>query len=412
MTSIKKNDYAIFTVCNLAYLPKALILAESIEKFNNVKLKIYLFDRKKDIDFSSLSAELYWIEDLQIPYFNQLAFKYDIVEFSTCLKPYLTLRLMENYGKVIFFDPDICTYHSVIPIINDLEYNPILLTPHYTTPISNHKKQGWNNDLGMMRFGSFNLGFYGVKDDQQGMAFLNWWSDRCMDLCYMESQFGLSTDQKWVSIAPCFFPDLKVSFHSGYNAAPWNIFERNITKNANGNYVVNITEPLIFFHFSNFDKSDIGYLNELSNYGENLRCPALMELCEDYCKSQTEKEKEIVKTEYSFDYMSGGEYISPTFRRAYASILSELPEFHDPFDSEGVVAKFAEKNRLFEVKTKVESKKSIGFKNLESNRGIINVIYFMMRIILRIYGPNKFNDLSRLMVYLSSYRQNRGLWKL
>lgn len=407
-----KSEYTIFTVCNIAYLPKALVLAESILKFNNKKLKIYLFDRKQDIDFSNIEAELFWIEDLDIPNFEKLAFKYDIVEFSTALKPYLTLTLMKNYQKVIFFDPDICTYNTVNLILNDLDLNPILLTPHYTTPISNHKKQGWNNDLGMMRFGSFNLGFYGVKNTQQGIDFLEWWSDRCMDLCFMESQFGLSTDQKWVSIAPCFFTDLKVSFNLGYNAAPWNIFERNIQKNNDGTYMVNETYPLVFFHFSNFNKTDVGYLNELSNYGENLKSSSLFELGEDYLKSQTQKEKEVKKIEYTFDYMSGGEYISPTFRRAYASVLSELPQNHDPFDSNGIVAEFAKKNRLFERKTKVESKKSIGFKNLKSNKNIIKLIYFFMKIVLRIFGPNKFNDLSRLMVYLSSYRQNRGMWKI
>ena len=412
MISKEKNNFAIFTVCNIAYLPKALVLAESVFKYNKKKLKIYLFDRKKDIDFSNIEAELYWIEDLNIPNFEQLAFKYDIVEFSTCLKPYLTLELMKNYQKVIFFDPDICTYDSVNSILNDLEHNPILLTPHYTTPISNHQKTGWNNDLGMMRFGSFNLGFYGVKDSQQGIDFLKWWSDRCLDLCFMESQFGLSTDQKWVSIAPCFFPDLGVSFNLGYNAAPWNIFERNIKKNKQGIYMVNETDPLVFFHFSNFDKTDIGYINELANYGGNLKSPSLLELGEDYLKSQTQKENEVIKTEYTFDYMSGGEYISPTFRRAYASVLSELPKNHYPFDSNGIVGKFAKKNRLFERKTKVESKKSIGFKNLKSNKNKIKFIYSIMKIILRIFGPNKFNDLSRLMVYLSSYRQNRGMWKI
>ena len=64
-----KTDYTIFSVCNIAYLPKALVLAESILKFNNKKLKIYLFDRKQDIDFSNIEAELFWIEDLDIPNF-------------------------------------------------------------------------------------------------------------------------------------------------------------------------------------------------------------------------------------------------------------------------------------------------------------------------------------------------------
>jgi hypothetical protein len=35
-----------------------------------------------------------------------------------------------------------------------------------------------------------------------------------------------------------------------------------------------------------------------------------------------------------------------------------------------------------------------------------------MRLCLRLLGPNRFYDLSKLMVFLSIYRRNRRLWKL
>ena len=375
VTKIVKSEYTIFTVCNIAYLPKALVLAESILKFNDIKLKIFLFDRKSEMDISKYDADLIWIEDLDIPNFYQLAFKYDIVEFSTSLKPYLTLHLLETNKRVIFFDPDICTYVSVSSILNNLEFHSIILTPHYTTPISNHKKTGWNNDLGMMRFGSFNLGFYAVKDSQQGIDFLKWWSDRCMDLCFMESQFGLSTDQKWITIAPALFQDIHISFNLGYNAAPWNVFERKIEKTNNDNYIINNTYPLIFFHFSNFNKSDIHYTNEISNYGEEINCPSLSELGAHYLGVLNQKEKEVIKVDYTFDYMSEGEYISPTLRRAYACVLSELPQNHDPFNSNGIIGDFARMNHLLEHNTKVESKKSIGFKNFDTHKTKFKYIY-------------------------------------
>jgi|WetSurMetagenome_2_1015567.scaffolds.fasta_scaffold38440_3 hypothetical protein len=407
----EKQEYSVFTVCNLAYLPKALVLANSILKHNNIKLKIFIFDRKNSFNFPAIEAEYYWIEDLGIPNFYQIAFKYDIVELSTSLKPYLTLMLLEKYNKVIFFDPDVCLYDSVASILDDLEHHSIILTPHYTTPLSNHKKPGWNNDVGIMRFGSFNLGFYAAKNSPQGSDFLKWWSDRCLRLCFMESQFGLSTDQKWVTIAPSFFQDLHISFNLGYNVAPWNIFERCIKKIDNECYIINDIYPLVFFHFSNFDNADLDYSNEQSNYGGNIYCPELFELGTAYMESLSLMKKEVPFIEYTFDYMSGGEYISPTLRRAYACILNELPAIHDPFDSNGLVGKFARGNYLFEKKTKVESKKSIGFRDFEAHKTKFKYIYILMRIILRLIGPNKFQDLSRLMVYLSSYRQNRGLWK-
>jgi len=405
-TQDEKSEYTIFTVCNLLYLPKALVLAESVLKFNNLNLKIYLFDRNTNIDFSKIKADIFWIEDLNIPNFYQLAFKYDIIELSTSLKPYITLNLLEKYKKVIFLDADTCLYNNVTPILNDLENHSIVLTPHYTTPQSDDPSE---SDTGMMRFGSFNLGFYAIKDTNSGIYFIQWWLKRCIQLCYMESQFGLSTDQKWVTIAPCFFQDLYISFNLGYNFAPWNSWERKLTKNNEGVYMINDKFPLIFFHFSNFDNTDPGYLNKRSCYEKNVIRPDLLELGLAYNEALNNKKNVVVPIKYSFDYMSGGEYISPTLRRAYTCVLNEFPLNHDPFDSNGVIGKFARKNYLVEKSNKPYVREGLG--DISNNKNKLKIIYVLMRMVLRVVGPNKFKNLSRLLVYLSSYRQNRGLWK-
>lgn len=407
MSENKKLEYSVFTVCNLAYLPKALVLAESVLRFNNIKLKIFLFDRKVAVDLPSSEADFIWMEDLNIPNFYQLAFKYDIIEFSTSLKPYLSLHLLTQYEKIIFLDPDTCLFHSVGPILSDLDNHSIVLTPHYTTPQTDSVAE---SDVGMMRFGSFNLGFFAIRKSEQGSYFLNWWSKRCIDFSYMESQFGLSTDQKWVTIAPAFFSELYVSFHLGYNAAPWNSFERTFSKTSDGGYLVNDKFPLVFFHFSNFDRSDLEYFNKRSMYEKNVHRPDLLELGKQYEKTLMAKTTPAASVKYAFDYMSGGEYISPTLRRAYACILSELPLQHDPFDSKGVVGKFARDNFLFEKKF-TTTYKQVGYSEISNNVFKFKIIYTIMRVVLRLVGPNRFYQFSRLLVYLSSYRQHRGLWK-
>ena len=40
------------------------------------------------------------------------------------------------------------------------------------------------------------------------------------------------------------------------------------------------------------------------------------------------------------------------------------------------------------------------------------IVNLILKTILRIMGPNNFTNFSRLLIYLSSYRLNRGLWKL
>ncbi len=406
MSINEAEEYAAFTVCNLAYLPKALVLAESLLRHKHKKIKIYLIDRKCDVDLPASMAEFIWIEDVGIPDLYQLAFKYDITELSTSVKPFIALSLLKRFERVIFLDPDTCIYSSLDPILLDLQAYPIVLTPHYTKP----QNDTWpDSDIGMMRFGSFNLGFFAVAKSEEALSFLEWWSDRCFRFCYFETQFGLSTDQKWVSIAPCFFKNIHISFNLGYNVAFWNLHERVISKNTENAYIVNDKYPLIFFHFSSFNERNPELLSKRSFIQQNENNDILLELSESYKSALKMNTSAISSEKYGFDYMSNGDYISPTLRRAYACISKECPPNCNPFDSNGLIGKFAKKNLLLEKKSKPYTPNSYG--DLENYKKRFAIVNFGMRLILRMLGPNRFANFSRLLVYLSSYRQNRGLWK-
>lgn len=395
-------DRAVFTVCNLAYLAKALVLAHSLIKFKEVKLKIYLFDRQIDVALPTELADFIWIEDLAIEDLDEYAFKYDITEFSTSLKPLLTLELLKTHNSVVFLDPDTCLFSALDSIWSDLASHDIVLTPHYVTPKP-------DSDVGMMRFGSFNLGFFAVNKAPEAERFLTWWNVRCLDMCYFETQFGLSTDQKWVSIAPCFFPTLYISFNLGYNVAFWNVHERVISAGASGGYLVNNEYPLVFFHFSSFDEAHPELLSKRPFSDKLQKRADLLELSLAYKSALEVNKSSISETPYAFDYMSAGEYISPTLRRAYASVYKEFPPKHEPFNSRGIVAAFARKNHLFERQGRYQPS---GFGDLEENRRKFVFVNVAMKGILYLLGPNRFMNFSRLLVYLSSYRLNRDLWKL
>lgn len=401
------EKFEIFTVCNIAYLPRALVLGDSVLKYCGKKLKVVVFDAKCDIENLYRDIEIIWLEELGVPKWRELAFLYDIVEFSTSLKPFIAMKLMERAESVIFLDPDTCMFSSLDPILQDLENCSILLTPHYTAP---QPRTELESDLPMMRFGSFNMGFFGVKNTEAGRNFLSWWHERCIDFCYMESQFGLSTDQKWISIAPCLFRDISISFNLGYNAAPWNTFEREITSVNGDECYLNNEYKLVFYHFSNFKHDDPQYLNKRASSEASNKYPLLEELGMEYSRRLQEKTGQVEITPYAYDFMSDGSFISPTLRRAYSAVRSELPEGHNPFDSLGVVGKFAKKNALLEKNKTAYAYP--GIKDAEKHTNTMNFIYIVLRLVLRILGPNRFYDLSKLMVYLSTYRRNRGLWRL
>ena len=401
------NSCAVFTVCNIAYLPKALVLAKSLKKFDNKKLRVFLFDRKQEFDYPHDMVEIIWIEDLNVPRLYEMAFTYDIIEFSTSLKPFISLMLLKDHASVVFLDPDTCLFSSLTPIIEDLRRHEILLTPHHIRPQPSTSSE---SDLGMMRFGSFNLGFFAVNNTAGGLEFLSWWHERCVDHCFMESQFGLSTDQKWVTIAPCLFENLHISFNPGYNAAPWNTFERTLSKGLDGKYMVNELHPLVCYHFSNYDLSDKQYLNKRATSELGVDYPILLEISEQYALSLVSFTDAVDGVKYSFDYMSDGAYITPTLRRAYEAVRKELPKGHDPFDNEGPVGRFIVKNNL-SARTK-STYKYPSLAEAAQNKKSFRLIYTILRMILKLIGPERFYNLSKLFVYLSLYRKNRGLWKL
>lgn len=402
-----ETDYAVFTVCNIAYLPKALVLAESLKRLTGKTLNVVLFDRKQVFRHPSDEIHVIWIEDLGIDKLNELAFLYDIIEFSTSLKPFVARQLLQTHEKVIFLDPDTCLYTAPTTILADLDQHPILLTPHYTTP---QPRTAHESDLAMMRFGSFNLGFFAVRRGADAAAFLDWWHERCTDFCFMESQFGLSTDQKWVTIAPCLFPALKVSFNLGYNMAPWNTFERQLSLAEDGSYVVNGRFPLVFFHFSNFDAADPQYLNKRASNETGVPYSTLLQLTEHYAARLKAEAARVDKVRYSYDYLSDGTYVSPTLRRAYAAVRSEIPAGHDPFDSQGPVGSFARKNHL--VQPQGTPYRYPVMRQVSQHGHALRWIQRGLRMVLRVVGPNRFYDLTKLFVFLSMLRSQRGMWKL
>ena len=128
------NNNAIFTVCNVAYLNKAMVLAESLHEHSNVKLEVFVFDKKRRVEFDSQHCNLHWVEELDIPHFESLSFKYTVIELTTAFKPWLALHLLESYSKVIFLDPDVMAFNTLDSIFHSLEEHPVILTPHYYSP--------------------------------------------------------------------------------------------------------------------------------------------------------------------------------------------------------------------------------------------------------------------------------------
>src|SRR5690606_38183032 len=129
-----------FTICSNNFLSQALTFADSlVDKNPEYEVTIGLADKKSEaIDYTRLHPHrVVSIDELGIPNLSWMTSNYNIVELNTAVKPYFFEFLFgqANVSHVLFFDPDICVYDSLVDLTAHFQNYDILLTPHVIQPI-------------------------------------------------------------------------------------------------------------------------------------------------------------------------------------------------------------------------------------------------------------------------------------
>jgi len=243
-----------YTSINFHYLAKARVLAHTVKQHHpDWVFHLVISDKvPKGFDFN-LDEEpfdkIIWITDLKIPKLHGWIFGHDVVELCTAVKgPVLNKLLDEGAEKVVYLDPDIAVFGDLSPIVEMLDDNDILLTPHQLDP-DDSRGAIFDNEICSLKHGIFNLGFVAVANRPEGRRFAKWWGQRLTDFCHDDLPNGIFVDQKWCDLAPGFFDNLKVIRDPGYNVASWNLSQRKISVDDQGNILVN-GAPIRFFHFT------------------------------------------------------------------------------------------------------------------------------------------------------------------
>ncbi|HWJ70436.1 MAG TPA: hypothetical protein VNS79_10355 [Sphingobium sp.] len=189
------------------------------------------------------------VHDLSIENFADMAFRYDVMELNTAVKPFMFRWLLEQqgYDRAIYLDPDIFVYRPLAEVEALLDGGAsAVLTPHILRPLEDGLKP---DDHDILKSGVYNLGFAAMTRAPEALDFLAWWGRRLSFQCYSDLPSNLFTDQRWCDFAPSFMPNLALLRHPGYNIAYWNLAQRTVETGEDGHAYVN-GEPLVFFHFS------------------------------------------------------------------------------------------------------------------------------------------------------------------
>lgn len=245
-----------FTICSNNYLAQAKTLGDTLMRHNPDYLFIIgLCDKKtKKIDYSFFDPyQIIEAENIAIEGFDDMVSRYSVVELNTSVKPFFFHYLFKKYKDaemILYFDPDIAVFRELKPIEDEFEGSSIFLTPHIYTPIDFDGKTPTENNF--TSHGIYNLGFLGLKRSDDSFKFLSWWKDRLFANCYEKTDEGMFVDQLLINFVPIFFNNVCISKNWGLNVAPWNLHERRLTINK-GEYFINGKDPLIFYHFSNYN---------------------------------------------------------------------------------------------------------------------------------------------------------------
>jgi hypothetical protein len=273
-----------------------------------------------------------------------MAFAYDIVEFNTAVKPFFINYLFrQGYKKVIYLDPDILVCARLDAALGKLENHSIVVTPHQLSPVTNVDRfisyLQWEQSA--LQTGIFNLGFIGVANSGEGRAFVEWWSNRCNYMCFVDPEAGLFVDQKWINLAMCFYPSTYILRHKGYSMSVWNLHDRVLI---NGR--VNGVEPLVFYHFSSIDMNDPDIISKHDKTLKLKDRPDLIDLVRSYREKIKHNGYDYFRMlPYTYDYFSDGRKIDLLERRLYSAVSENYP---DPFStpSNKFYAELKKKRRL------------------------------------------------------------------
>lgn len=149
----------------------------------------------------------------------------------------------ESAEWITYLDSDLFFYENPEYIYVELANASIAIIPHRYTP-----------KLGKLRkFGIYNVGWVGARNNLDGTAAMKWWRERCIEWCYDYVDDGRFADQGYLDRFSQEFRGVKAIESPGANLAPWNIGNYDLVLR-DGNILLDRVHPLIFFHFQGVRK--------------------------------------------------------------------------------------------------------------------------------------------------------------
>ena len=331
MTSVTPKR-AIVTICSGNYFPYARILLTSLQKYHpESTLFLCLADKlQSDQELGIEGVEIIPAADLTITHFADFAFRYEIIEFNTAVKPFVMQELLENrdFEEVVYLDPDIELFAPMSPVFDALAAGKdFVLIPHITEP----KEFGeFPDDIEIMKAGIYNPGFIAVNNSLSVISFLYWWGRKLRFQSVKQPSDEIALDQQFLDLLPVFYKSVAILDDKSLGVAYWNLAQRKLSKTDQGWLIDD--QPLIFFHFSGVSPQEPHRLSKYTSRFKDNLTPALQAIISSYIAQLKHFGfSGTANPEYGYARFSNGIAIANIMRRCYRDTEDIFLE--NPFDS-------------------------------------------------------------------------------
>jgi hypothetical protein len=313
------NSVAYCTIASANYMTHVMGLRDSLARHHGASLNV-LFCEPPDLVREQIAptveVQCHTLDDIGCDEWLRMAFRYDITEFNTAVKPFL-LRTLLNRGAdaVVYFDPDIVIFNDLRELEALALTHDAVLTPHICSPFE--EDGHFPDSLELNRRGQFNLGFCALRKGEQVDGALRWWEGRCRRECVFDPEHALFVDQGWANLMVSFLPDVHILRSEAYNMAWWNLFQRRLYSE-NGRWMTG-DGPLVFFHYSGLQPDRLNWVSRHSTG----RCMAsagsdLYRLLEDYTEQMKAScYRSFSSYPYVFDRFEDGTPVTREQRQKY-----------------------------------------------------------------------------------------------
>lgn len=229
------------------YLDRGLALISSVREFDKEsKIFVLAFDETVAKEVADRFPDVKILSEQDLinfePRLSQTQKVRSRIEQYFTHTPILMRRVMQEtaIGEVcVYLDADLFFFKTPDLVLEEMHDASIGIIAH---------KYSRKMEQKLSKYGKYNVGWVGIRNDKNGQECLKWWSDSCLNWCFDKTEDGKFADQGYLNEFSHRFKSVKVLQNPGLNLAPWNVGNYNLSEK-NSDLYLDKLYPLVFYHF-------------------------------------------------------------------------------------------------------------------------------------------------------------------